>query len=348
VAALSNALTGEGILVSQIGLSDEASDPPTEYTLESSLEVDFIPHLKDRGFGRILTYDDMHGGFLGLWSYLIAFRDPSCASRWYANQAEVDLAIRQRILPPPTASSGDATSSSSSSPLRYFDGATIESMAYPTALEAGIFCLKRDNARYCDLGRGFDPARPNAAAASLEVRQRRDDGDSEGGVVRGVFSRNAIPRGSYVAIEEGIHDVVIPPSTHGVVRGMMGSNDTATDEASSDSFDAGGRWRKAFDGYLFGQKFLSTSFGRPSYSADSGIRYFLSSSADRGGGGNVGVPAAASAASSDKAPGPLEGLRHVVHNPAVVRNFPILQHALVAVEDIEPGDEIVLLLGREY
>jgi len=146
--AISKALDKDGILVSQVGESEDFVDPPSEYTRESTLVTSFIPNLKRHGFEKAHSYEDMHGGFMAAWTYFIAFKDTSSSRNWYASQAEIDLKMRERILP----------TLSGESPLRYFDGATMKAFSYPSRLSERDFCLDNKK-RLCRIAKGFEPMR---------------------------------------------------------------------------------------------------------------------------------------------------------------------------------------------
>lgn len=197
MASFSNALTDQGILVAQIGQSSFLVDPPREYTRESVIDDAFILQLQDNGFKKITDYEDSHGGFLGVWNLLVAFKGDLSSERWYADEASVNLEIRRRILPTVTGQS----------PLRFFDGATMKALSYPTRVHEELFCRKDSVPTFCDYGHGFDPARDNVPLSALEVKS------DSGGTTHGLFTKQEISAGSYVALEERTNDILVPPQT---------------------------------------------------------------------------------------------------------------------------------------
>jgi len=113
VAAFYNALTEDGVLVTSLG--------PRRYESLSE-SASLRSNLRKQGFQDVKVYEDMHGGFTRVSDFAIAFKRSTDASnkRWNANEALVDVELRNRLFP---------TKSGRSLPLRFFDGATMRSMS---------------------------------------------------------------------------------------------------------------------------------------------------------------------------------------------------------------------------
>lgn len=314
MVAVSNSMTEEGILVSQVGQSVYAGDPPTEFTREATLETSFIPQLAKHGFEKIKSYADMHGGFMAAWNFLLAFKDSSTLENWYANEALVDLAIRERVL---------ATKSGESS-LRYFDGATMNGFAYPSKLAENVFCLKNEKPPHCSQGGGFDPGKQNSPISSFEVKE-----SSIPAAGRGVYSKVAIPKGSYVAADEQVHGMLVLPPTRRTIKEMRMA-------ASSSSV----RW-KVFESYFFGYGYGSDFYGDASYNVDASILTFLNHGCN--GSNNVGWKTTVTEETADLQQMPPElsnTFESEVYNPFVDRNFLVMLNKLTTAKDIGPNEEI--------
>jgi len=87
----------------------------------------------------IHIYEESHCEFDAPWSTLIAFKDVETRKRWYRNPAEVELDLSRRILP----------MKNGKSPLRYFDGATMQSYQLPPRAFEDTYCRQSDMPKEC-------------------------------------------------------------------------------------------------------------------------------------------------------------------------------------------------------
>ena len=133
----------------------------------------------------IMSYDEMHGGFMAPWTYIIAFMD-YYDSNWMLGEASIDLELRRRAV---------ATNDGSDLPFRFFDGATMIGYQYPSRVREELFCRGEPKPPFCDLGHGFDPERANIPTSDFEVRR---SAILNGG--RGLHTKVDIPEGSYFAL----------------------------------------------------------------------------------------------------------------------------------------------------
>lgn len=122
------------------------------------------------------------------------------------NSAWFDLLTVQRTLP-----SRDAETS-----LLHFDGAVMQSYAYPSRASEVVFCRGNPDNMFCRNGHGFDPTRLNLPESLLEVRQSSLGED----VGRGVFTTKDIPLHSYLALDQVVHPVYISPAAHDLAYEM--------------------------------------------------------------------------------------------------------------------------------
>ena len=88
----------------------------------------------------IQLYDEAHSGFGDPWSTLLAFKDLKTSENWYRNAAEIQLQLQKRILPSKTGGS----------PLRYFDGATMNSYQFPSSAFGTISRRQEDSPSECN------------------------------------------------------------------------------------------------------------------------------------------------------------------------------------------------------
>jgi len=233
------------VLVAQVGEAGSIDDPPIEYTREGVLETAFIPQLKRHGFEKVKDYEDFHGGFMGVWNYLIAFKSADASQNWYLSPAATDLNIRKRIRP---TVSGESS-------LYYFDGASLQSLAYPTRIVEEVDCRKVEAPKHCGSGHGDDPQRHNVPIEALEMRTQAD----VAGAGRGLFYREDAPKDSYLAIDEGSNAFLVLPETVHLIKDMA---------------EVCPRW-EMFGSYMFDYGYTTEFFGDPAYLVDSGIMTFI-------------------------------------------------------------------------
>jgi len=197
IEAISNALNDDGIFIIQQGESDRLDDTHSEMTKFTVLETAFVPYLVKHGFESIKEYEEAHGGYVDLWAYLVAFKDASKSLKnWYADEAKVELAIRERILP---TKSGESS-------LRYFDGAEMQTYARTSRAMEEVHCRRMLRPPFCDRGHGFSPEKSNVSGKDLELKTTRAGG-------RMLLFKRDVPAGSYLAIDDAIHWVLLPPDS---------------------------------------------------------------------------------------------------------------------------------------
>lgn len=207
-ACLSRSLGDDGILVSQVGEDDFLNDPGSHVS-EKKFEYKFINHLQNNGFKAAKEYSEAHGGFLGVWHYMIVFKDRSTLANWYSNQAEIDLKIRRR---------GMKVKNKLETPFRYFDGAAMMDYQFPTRINEEVFCRSLPRPAFCEEQHGFDPFKENTPASALEVKQSLTQSGEPG-----LFTKQSISEGAYIAIEEKVNAILSTPFTTEIIR-LLGSH----------------------------------------------------------------------------------------------------------------------------
>mmetsp|Transcript_20017 Transcript_20017/g.30095 ORF Transcript_20017/g.30095 Transcript_20017/m.30095 type:complete len:763 (-) Transcript_20017:47-2335(-) len=126
-----NAISDDGILVMQMGISPHVSDPGEEFGRNYN-RATLFDTVEAVGFKRMFLYEEGHSNFQTPWSYLVACKSEKCSEEWYLNEAEIDLRIRERILPTKSGTPG----------LRYVDGSTMKKYQRPSRAWQTVYCRK--------------------------------------------------------------------------------------------------------------------------------------------------------------------------------------------------------------
>ena len=197
-----SSMTKEGVFIAQTGIASDLDDPSAMNSRDKFTFI-FSDRLKNAGYKSIKNYEDAHGGFLGVWAFFVAFANSTNKLRWYANEAEVNLAIKKRMR----------STTDNKSPLVYFDGATMQGYQYPSRSEEVVYCRTKPDAFGCNLGHGIDPLINEVSASDLEVKASTVQKN-----VLGVFTKVDIPEKSYMAVKEQTKDIYFPPSTYELIQ----------------------------------------------------------------------------------------------------------------------------------
>lgn len=205
ITSLYNALSEDGILVVQVGESAQLADPAEELTMYKNRQI-MIEKLTELGCESITIYGQAHGGYSAPWNNLIATKSLKVRSRWYRNEAEVNVEIQRRSV-----------RSKSGSPLfHYFDGATMQFFQIPSKSFESVYCKRDPTPPDCETGIRYDTKASNADISSYEVRVS-GAGEKAG---RGIFASNDIPKGSYLSLDTSTHLVYFPATTLRLVFAM--------------------------------------------------------------------------------------------------------------------------------
>ena len=137
---------------------------------------------------------------------MLGFKSYSTRKRWYANAAQVDLAILKRSM----------RTKSGTTPFKYFDGPTMVSYQVPPRSMEAVFCRRNPTPEECLCGYHFDPENWNVPASSLEVK-KSNVGENAG---RGVFAKVDIPENAYVSLEKNVQSVMFMPSTVALIEAL--------------------------------------------------------------------------------------------------------------------------------
>jgi len=310
--AFANALGDEGLLVAQVG--SEYDDATRRF-----MEV-----LAEEGFESIVAF----GEASNRKSFLLAVSNRDARVNWFKNEAEVQLAARNRILP---------TKSGKEGPL-FFDGASMMHYQFPSRVIETAWCREQSHA--CEGGHGFDPLVPNVPVSLFEVKP---SSITNGG--RGVFSKRFIPKGSIVGLEECVHGMHAYSTTYELLESayeFLGS---------MSSF-----WSTLYLGYFDGYGWMEKTHGRASVGIDAGIMTFVQHGCC--GKYNIGVKLNMTESTVD-APDAQSSLQEILgnehryaFNPFAERHFPLWQceKSMTTLHDIEAGEEMFdnyLMYGGE-
>jgi len=138
--SLYKSISDDGILIMQLGESPFASGAADDMNKNLN-RASMIRLLEKVGMKSFHPYEDFHGNFLGPWSYVVACKSLKCRNHWFANEAEVNVAIHKRIV----------RTHSGKSPLKYFDGAAMNSYQLPHRVFENIHCRGVPSPLDCEL-----------------------------------------------------------------------------------------------------------------------------------------------------------------------------------------------------
>ena len=146
VDALLTSLTSQGVIAIQVGIAPSILDPRADKGVNPKREL-LINNLETNTLtSSIHVYEEAHCGYWEPRAFLVACRDASCRSRWYAETDEVDYHVYDRI---------GGTKSGENPSLVHFDGATQRSFHSPPRAWESIYCHREPTPFECAY-RGLD------------------------------------------------------------------------------------------------------------------------------------------------------------------------------------------------
>lgn len=217
--------------------------------LESNIEQNVLATLVTVGFEAIHRYDEFIES--KIVSFIVCFTSQESRALWFANAAEYQVRIKDRVV---------GTDSQHIPIVHWFDDATMMNYQYPSRIVEESFCSQSEKPFMCDEGHGFDPEIPNAPISSFGVGISLIPGAG-----RGVFFQTDVAKGTLIAAEESVHDVLVYPTTTSLIHEMI-------DFLKPSEYL---QYSILFHAYLFGYGFAFEYFGEPGYLVDTGILTFI-------------------------------------------------------------------------
>jgi hypothetical protein len=232
--AFYNAMPSDGIMIMQLGETPQlfaADETRSKFKNRAATEK----LLEEVGFESVHAYEEVrqldrelvscdcflivahkyvrtqsHCGFGSSWEFMLGFKSYSSRKRWYANPAEVELAMQKRCV----------RTKSGQSPFHYFSGATMASYQVPSRQVENVFCRRQPVPSSCaNEAYIYNPERPNIPTSLLEVKAS-SLGANAG---RGLFTKVDIPNESYIGGEVAGATIRFFPSTREVIDGLYTS-----------------------------------------------------------------------------------------------------------------------------
>lgn len=200
--SISRVLGESGILVSQIGDVNIKDKLPVIYS--EDLSSTFIHSLLEKDFQLVMQYAGSRQKSLSPWKFVVAMKDKTSRGNWHSSESKVLVEMNKRTL---STKNGDT--------FRYFDDVTMKSVEFPTRIMEDNFCVDHQDLEYCYKDHGFDPDIPDFSSDSFEVGI---SSVANGG--RGVFSKEFIPKGSYIGMQNCVSTLFIPPNQLSVLNSV--------------------------------------------------------------------------------------------------------------------------------
>ena len=314
--AIYESMSDDGVIIMQLGESPSLVDAADSLGLDRKRSA-ITKLLRDVGFESMHAYEDGHSNFMYPWSYLVAFKSYSNRLQWYLNEAELEIAIHQRILP----------TKDGKSPLNFFDGATMKTFQVPNKAFETVFCREYPRPDECDWCAGFHPEAVDSPVSMFEVMPTGEKGF-------GIFAKEDISKGSMIAAEESTKAIKCPPTTYE----MMGT--IARDFPAAEAL-------QVVPYYLHFYGFQSQVLGGPEYRVDSGILTFVNHGCNGTANmGDVGVSNAVTEATAD--PENMPPRQGKVDEDGSIHHIVIDRHinqvmlsSDASMRDIKAGEEIL-------
>ena len=224
-----------GMLVCHTGRAETMRNLPvslwntigTEYDSNNNRWVAFIDslhHSSSSGFQNVVDYNENNE------KIVIGMKCQQCRANWIWNPAVLQIQIKQRMKP---------------NVDWFWDGPTMVHYQFPSRIVEEVWCRHRQyttNMEYTDnvdscTGHGFDPEQINIPVSSLRVDTSlvADHGG------RGVFTTQAIGKGSMILLDDCVEGMILPIST-------LKLFETATQKMTNGS----NVWHVVVDGFAHG------------------------------------------------------------------------------------------------
>lgn len=191
ISSLMKSLSNEGVLAIQVGTAATIDDPRADVGIYKNREKLFNLLEENDEVAAMLVYEEPHCGFLEPHSFLIACKNVSCRSRWYARNDLVDYQIYDRIV----------RTNSKRRALSYYDGTTQHSYQWPKKGWETVYCRRDPTPFECayitmDFSAEIHEFEvDDEEESSFRVETTKNDDGTE---VSRVFATVDIPKGSFI------------------------------------------------------------------------------------------------------------------------------------------------------
>lgn len=224
---VSQVLKDDGLLLLQVEQADTSS------------KFLWVEALKDED-----EYDIIKEYSHGDTNFLMVMTDEAYLGQWFANEAEVNLKIHQRVP----------------SPLPYFDGTIMQSYQYPSRIVEDQFCEDHPEVSTCKQGHGFDPSKTMVPLSSFEVKLSTLENAG-----RGVYLTHDAEEGAYIFVDGCVHNIHIPDNTVVIIDDFLEGVYKIAPVPQWETL----MW------YTHGYGFVHEEYGQQAHDVDPGIGTFV-------------------------------------------------------------------------
>lgn len=243
--SLYNSLGDSGVISVPIGRVGKLSD--SAFTHKHTLQNMLINRLEDVGFENVVSFSKGHSHSNSPWSFLAIMKDDNLRAKWFSNEAEMNLRILRQSVETKTGET----------PFHYFDGSTMMSYKFPSRIDEEIYCRQKPKPKVCTR-HSFDPEKEHFPSSSFQVKHS-GMGEKSG---RGVFAKQHIPEGSYIALDGCVNGMFVLPLTAVILDKMYNLKHLPY-------------WKTFLKGYLHGYGWTQYEYGLESIGVDQGIFSFV-------------------------------------------------------------------------
>lgn len=315
INSLLNSLTDDGVLNIQVGTAATIDDPRADMGIYKNREMLFNLLESSEDVAAMLIYEDPHCGFLEPHSFLLVCKSVTCRSRWYARSDQVDYEIYDRIV----------RTHNKVRALTYFDGTTQRSYQWPKKGWETVYCRREPMPFECAYrtmnmqAELHDFDLENEENSSFRVETHKNESGKI--ISTKVYATTSIPRGSFVMPAH------LASSLQVTTRNLEG--------LKKNTEVGGGRVAVIQDLLGFFESYAHES------AADGSAQHYV----ELGGSVLIRRVDGREEANVDKwVPNHPSGIRPK-YSPVYERNRVSFDVFMVATEDIEEGEEVVMYRG---
>jgi hypothetical protein len=143
----------------------------------------------------------------GETSFVVAWLDDLEIGKWFASEAEIKLAIREKILPP----------------FDSVDAADILACHVPSRKSEDAFCAANPKDEICINGHGLDPERKSAPISFFEVKLSTVENAG-----RGLYATRDIEEGTYTFVDTCVENIHFTDATYRIIEAVAEETENFT------------------------------------------------------------------------------------------------------------------------